>query len=222
MAIKGKKKKGRSTARRPAGAPRTIARGPHKEPWHSKPGVRVAIGVVAALIFVVIAVMVNASGNRAERLERRQEAVDTFTGEIQALLQRISPTAAEMVAATPDTKDLAAEAKRWDRALTTVQEEMGPTVAAAPPELDIANRLIFQSVLQYIAAAKTYALVPDAKGGMQAKVLERARAQVAAADGTWAAGVAVLDDERIDLELSASGIRAPSEVTPPAPSPSGG
>lgn len=222
MAIKGKRKKARSSARRPPGAPRTIQRAPRPQPWYSKPGIRVGLAIAAVIVAVVVFALVRGSGDRAERLERRQEALADFTGDLQALLQRISPTASEMSTATPDTKDLPAAARRWDRSLTQIQQDMTDTVAEAPPEADTANRLIFQSVLQYLAAAKTYALVPDAKGGLEAKIAERAGAQVAAADGTWAAAIAVLDEHRTDAELSASGLRPPSQVAPPAPSPSGG
>ena len=223
MAIKGKKKKkAASSARRPPGAPRTIQSVARKEPWHARPGVRVAVGVAAAILLITVVLLVKRSGDEADRLAERQEAIETFTKDTQALFQRISPTAAEMGAATPKLKTLEADARRWDRTLTGVQEDLSSFVASAPPELDSANRLIFQSVLQYIAAAKTFALVPEAEGALANQIEERASAQVSAADGTWSGGIAVLDEVRIDAELSASGLPPPSAVPPPAPSPSGG
>ena len=126
-----------------------------------------------------------------------------------------------MVSSSADSKTLARDAARWDRTLTQAQEEVTTTVAATPPELDAANRLIFQAVLQYVAAAKTYALVPEADGKLKDKIQERAGAQVAAADGTWLAAISVLDQQRTDVELSPTGLRAPSAIEP-APSPTGG
>ena len=220
MAIKGKKK-GKSAPRRPAGAPRSIQRATQQEAWHSKSSVRLAIGIAAAIILVVVLVLVNNSRDETTALERRQEVIETFTGETQALLQKLSPTATEMVSSSANSKSLARDAARWDRTLTQTQEEVTTTVAATPPELDAANRLIFQAVLQYVAAAKTYALVPEADGELRAKIQERAGAQVAAADGTWLAAISILDQQRTDVELSPTGLRAPSAAAP-APPPTGG
>jgi hypothetical protein len=222
MAIKGKKKKQRSGPRRPAGAPRALQSATRPEPWHAKPGVRIGIALGAAFVLILVTALVMRSGDGEGGSERRRDGIERFTGDVQALLQRVSPTAAEMVAATPDMKNLDGAARRWDETLTQVQEDMATVVASAPPELDAANRLVFQSVLQYIAAAKTYVLVPDAKGKMGAKIAERASAQVAAAEGTWLAAVSVIDQERSDAGLSVSGLRAPSQVAAPAPTPTGG
>ena len=220
MAIKGKKKKARS-ARRPAGAPRAIQQTPQEQAWHARSSVRVGIGIAAAVILIVVLVLVNNARDETRALERRQEVIETFTGETAALLQQRSPTASEMVSSSADSKTLARDAARWDRTLTQLQEEVTTTVAATPPELDTANRLIFQSVLQYVAAAKTYALVPQADGKLADRIQERAGAQVAAADGTWLAGIAVLDQQRTEVDLSPTGSRAPSAIDA-VPSPPGG
>jgi hypothetical protein len=176
---------------------------------------------VGALILVPV--FVSRSNDDDAALERRQDRIEAFTGEVLALLQKVSPPASEMVAATQNSKSLKKDARRWDRLLAQVQQEATATVQSAPPELDAANRLIFQAILQYVAAAKTYQLVPRSDGGLRADIHERAAAQVAAADGTWTAGVAVLDEKRTDAKLDPSAIRAPSQVVlAPTPTPTGG
>ena len=217
-------KKGRSAARRVPGAPRTIHKGAgYQEPWFRRRGFQ--IGVAAGLIVMLVMAIVLVARSRGEdaELERRQQAVEDFTGETLTLLQKLSPSASEMLTTTVTSKTLKADARRWDKTLTQVQQEAATAFADAPFELDATNRLVFQSVLEYIAAAKTYQLVTEAKGDLKAKILERAAAQVAAADGTWTAGIVVLDQERQEVDLDPSGLRAPSEVAAaPTPAPTGG
>ena len=221
MALKGKRKS-RSRGKRPAGAPRTIQRATQlHRPWYATTGARIGGVALLALVAIVVIAIANRSGDEGAALEKRRDAIERFTGDTLALLQKLSPAASEMVSSDPDSKKLADDAARWDEALTKVQTEMTQTVASAPPEVDVANRLIFQAVLQYIAAAKTYQLVPDTEGKLRDRIYERAGAQVAAADGTWQGAISVLDQERRDAGLDPSQIRVPSAVTV-APTPTGG
>lgn len=218
-------KRGRRPPSRVRGAPRTVQTrtAARREPWYRRNEIRVAIAVAAAILLIVVLVLVDRSRDAAAALERRQEGIESFTGNTMALLQDLSGPTSEMVTASADSKSLQADARRWDRVLSGVQQEATAKLQAAPAELDTANRLIFQSILQYIAAAKTYQLVPDADRKLAAEILERATAQVSAADGTWTAGIAVLDEERREADLDPSAIRAPSQVAPaPSPSPTGG
>jgi hypothetical protein len=146
-------------------------------------------------------------------LERKQEALESATGDVQALLQQISPSAAKMITAQPDAKNLAKDADIWVKTFTDAQTDMTGTIAQAPPEVDLANRVLFQAVLQYVAAAETYKLIPDAPKDLQDKLLARATAQVTAADGSWASGVEILNSERSDAGLDAVPIRNPTTAS---------
>lgn len=216
MAIKGKKKrKSRQVSRRPAAAPRPVVGGGRKPPWYRTTQGRVIAGVVAALVFIAVLVVVKNRQDDQKALEKKQDAIETFTGDVEALLQTISPPATEMLAAKANAKSLEKDAARWAKVFKDAQEELSASVAAAPPDVDVANRLIFQAVLQYEAAAETYKLLPEATGKLVDKLAERASAQVTAADGTWSGAVAALDEEREEVDLDPSDLRVPSAATAP-------
>ena len=164
---------------------------------------------------VIILALVWFKGFRDDRrtLERQQNAIEDFTGEAEVLLQDLSPPATEMAGATTDMKKLAGKAKQWAKAFGEAQAELAAKNASAPRELDITSRLIFQSVLQYVAAAETFKLIPAAPKKLQEDLLARATAQVTAADGTWAAGVETLNEVRDRVDLDPISLRAPSAAS---------
>ncbi len=172
------------------------------------------VGLVV-LLLLAVALVVKNSRDEAEALASRQDTIEDFTDDVNSLLQGISPVTSEMVTANADTKKLADKADTWGRVLQEAQTELTATGAAASPELDLVNRMLFQAVLQYSAAAETFKLIPDAQGKLRASILERATAQVAAADGTWESAIGLLDRQRIEAELDPSRLRVPSRTTTP-------
>jgi hypothetical protein len=152
----------------------------------------------------------------AKALDQRKTEIESFTGDTQSLLQKISPDATEMVGARPDAKALEKDVDRWAKTFSDAQKDLTGTIATAPKDVEIANRLIFQAVLQYAAAAETFKLIPDAPEKLQTKILERATAQVVSADGSWSTGVEALNAARAEVGLEAIALRAPSAATDPA------
>ncbi|HYI44616.1 MAG TPA: hypothetical protein VE174_04040 [Actinomycetota bacterium] len=214
MAIKGKKKKrSRQPSRRPASAPRPVSGAGRKPPWYQTAGGRAAAGIAIGVLLIAGLVWFKTSRDDQKALERRQESLESATGDVQALLQQISPSAARMITAQPDNKDLAKDVGIWTKTFTDAQTEMTGTISEAPPEVDLANRMLFQAVLQYVAAAETYKLIPDAPENLQDELLERAGAQVTAADGSWASGVEILNSERSDVGLDPVPIRNPTTAS---------
>ncbi|HWL65528.1 MAG TPA: hypothetical protein VNP73_06090 [Actinomycetota bacterium] len=216
MAIKGKKRKPRQRSRRPGAPPRPSVASGRSTPWYQTTVGRIAAAATLLVILGVALFMINNARDDQRALERRQAAMEEFTGVIEVLLQKVGPPASEMVTAAADSKNLQQDAERWEGVLSEAQTDLTTQTAEAPFEVDVANRLIFQAIAQYRAAAATFALVPEADEKLGKKILERAQADLAAADGTWSAAVAALDAEREDVDLRASGIRAPSTpATPP-------
>ena len=216
MAIKGKKKrKSRQPSRRPAAAPRPVVTTGRQIPWYRTSRGRAIAAVVAVVLLIVGGVVFKNRSDDQEALAKDQEKIEGFTGDTEALLQSISPSATEMVAAKPESKDLAKDAKRWIGVFEDARDGLTDSLTRSPLIVDVSNRLIYQSVLQYIAAAETYKLVPEASGDLRDDLAERAKAQVTAADGTWEGAVAALDEQREEADLDPSGLRVPSAATAP-------
>jgi hypothetical protein len=226
MALKGKSKSRRGSSRRPAGAPRMIASQRRRVPWWRTRAARIWFAIAGLAILLIVLWLVKNSRDEAAAMERKQDAVEEFTSQISTLQQSVAPPAGQMITATADTPNLAAEAERWSQAFDSARADLTEATRTTPAGLDVAHRLFFQAILQYTAAAETYALVADLDGNLQDRALERANAQVSAADGVWQSAVAILDEQRTRAELSVSrftvpttgGISAQPTPTPPGQS----
>jgi hypothetical protein len=224
MALKGRSKSRsrRGSSRRPAGAPRTIAPPRRKLPWWGTRTARIWFGVAAVAILLLVLWLVKNSRDDAAALERKQDVLEEFTSEISTLQQSVASPASEMVVATVDTPDLKAETNRWIKTFNAARDDFTQANITAPSGLDVAHQMFFQGVLQYMAAVETYKLAADLEGDLQSRAIERANAQVAASDGIWQSAITLLDQERQEAELGASGLTVPSVggVSPQAtPSP---
>jgi hypothetical protein len=177
-----------------------------------------------AVLLIVLWLVKNARDDAAA-LERRQDAIEEFTNQVSTLQQSIAAPAGEMITATADTPNLAAETERWSQAFDAARADFTQAARTTPAGLDSGHRLFFQAILQYTAAAETFELAADLQGRLQERALERANAQVSAADGVWQTAVAILDEERTKAELSASGIisvpTAGGVTAQPTPTPPG-
>ena len=217
MALKGKKKKGRrgsQARRRPASAPRPTAVA-RRRPWYQTTRGRTWGSIAALAVIGLIAWAVTNQSSEASRLEERQEALDTYTGQVRTVLQTLTPPVGEMAgASTIPPEELAATAKAWDKGFSGAQKALSQ--ANPPTDVQPVNALLLRSILMYVQAADTYELVPELEGDAREKLLSQAGVQVQNADAVFASAVAVLDQARLDADLSASNLESPSTSAPPA------
>ncbi|MDQ3985693.1 MAG: hypothetical protein M3280_04265 [Actinomycetota bacterium] len=228
MAIKGKKKsQKRGQPRRPSAPPRPLLQPKQRPRWYRTPlGLTLTTLVAIVVVGLVIYAIQNA-GSNARALQRRQDGIDKYTGEVRALLQKIRAPVGAMAAAPPTLADqeqaeqLEKAASDWARSL----QEAQATFAAAPPgdALTSANTLYIQALAGYVNVAQTYELAaremepgPGAKG--QQELLSLATQQRTTASTLWTEATVILDRQRTAADLELSGLRAPDPgAQPPAP-----
>lgn len=215
MAIKGKKKaqnRGSQARRRPAMAPRPATTRSMKPPWYKTTAGQSIAAIATLILIVIVLVLVNNSRDAAAEREAAQQRLETYTDQVRALLQRITPPASGLSAATtapPD--DLQKQAEEWSTAFTAAQTEVGQFVA--PPEGSTSRDLFLEAMRLFAAAGDTMAVAADLEGEEQTRLMTTASGQVTSASGVWDAAVAILDDARDEVDLDASGIRPPT-MTP--------
>jgi hypothetical protein len=222
MAIKGKKKsqtRGSQARRRPATAPRVVTSRQAHVPWYQTSGGRVVAAIVVVLLLAGVGIAIaqmNASGNRRER---RQEALDEYTGDIRDIALAADPAAARMqqlLAKPPgddeqQLKDLRKQAEDWVGTFTGARPE--PELKP-PAGLSSLSALFGRSIDAYASAATTYQLAAKATDDDRAGLLTLATQQQQIAAGVWVSAVEVLDQERVDAGLQPSGIKTPGLATP--------
>lgn len=223
MAIKGKKKsqsRGSQARRRPATAPRPgyASRGPVL-PWYKTAAGQVGAGIGLVLVAgAIVAAIAVVRGNSAE-FSAEQELAETYTGQVEATLELVNPLVAEMVAVPLDPAGLGetvrADVRRWKAGFEDAQTQLAGTLP--PPALEPVTTLLAQSIQGYSLAADTYALVPRADEAVQADLLRQAAAQRDQATGIWSSAIAFLDEERADLEMTASRVDVPGVAPQPTP-----
>jgi hypothetical protein len=215
MAIKGKKKpakRGSQARRRPVSAPRPVA-SVRKPPWYRTTQGLVAAGA-GAIIIVIVALwaIANVRSDAAE-LEDRQGALRTYTDGIRGFIETVNGPASEMSgAAGLSDEQLARKARAWTKAFTGAQAQLSQLAPAADTEST--NRLIQNSFFLYSSAAQTFSLVPDTDGKNKDKLKTQGATQLVAAGGVFTEAITLLDDERSEAELSASGLSAPGSTPP--------
>ena len=222
MALKGKKKsraRGSQARRRPAAAPRPTYGGRDKPRWYQTTQGLVIAFVVAAAVTIVTWWWVADSRSDARLLEQQRETVQTYTTNIRTLVQTITPVASEISgAASLGDAELVKAAAAWKKQLGEAQTTV--TQLAPPEGLDALNGLVTQSLLLYVQSAEQYELLPELEGNAQQQVSAKALASFQAADNVFANVVQLIDKERQELELAASGITTPaSAAAASAPTP---
>lgn len=229
MAIKGKRKsqaRGSQARRRPAGAPRASFAGRHRVPWYRTERGRVWAAAAAALIVGLVWWAIARAQGQAADLERAQEALESFSGEVRAVAQTLRPAAVGMAQAPTEADGdalatLPEEARSWMRSLRAGRDALG-RVRPTPAEAG-AYGLFSQSITLYTSAARTFALAGEAPEGLAPRVLERAAEQRDTAGAAWVLATQELDRERARVQLGAAGIAFPGAPgTPPLPGGGGG
>ena len=227
MAIKGKKKnRGSQGVRRPAEAPRPAYAPRARTPFYKTRDGMILLGILGLVALGTIVWLIGSARNEAKELEARQAQLETYNDQIEGVLQQATPVAQDMgsVQAPPAdaeaADDLAADSERWIADLQQSQTQVSQIFPA--PEVESINELFNEALSLYVAAAQTFALVPDAEGDLQSNIHARALAQRDTAAAVWASAIDVLDTLRSSAELSASGLRPPvsaSQVPDPNASP---
>ena len=220
MAIKGKKKsqKRGGQPRRPSAPPRPLLQPKHRPRWYRTPLGLAVSSLVAIVVIGLVVYAVQNAGSNARALERRQEDIEKYTGELRAVLQRIRAPVGAMAAAPPTLADekaaaaLEKNASDWAKSLQEVQASF----AATPPgdALTSANTVYLQALAGYLTAAKTYELAageiePGAAAKGQQELLSLALQQRTSASALWTEATVILDRQRTAADLELSGLRAP-------------
>jgi hypothetical protein len=215
MAIKGKKKsRGSQARRRPAAAPRPVISGGRRAAWYKTPGGRISLVLGILIVGIVGFVLWNNAQKNAERIDNRQEALDTYTGKVRALLQTATPPAAAMQGILPTAKDKALDkigkdASGWIKSLEKAGIEASSL--APPPAVQTSGQLFGESIQLYLTAARTYRTAADIdEEGPRQQILQRAAEARDRASSIWTTAVSLLDQERSDAELDPAGLRVPS------------
>jgi hypothetical protein len=232
MALKGKKKsqsRGSQGRRRPAAAPRPALAPRAPRRWYrTTTGRAVAAIVAVALVGGIVAAIIGARSGAGD-LERRQDSLRTFTGEVRVVLQELRVAAGAMSEAPVAAKEgeldeLRDSARVWAR---TIQSAQGRLVSIAPARgTEVAQRLFAQSTQLYGSAATTYGLVDRAGAAVSDDLLQRAAEQRDQASGIWQTATELLDAERRAVDLGPSALSPPSvpgaAAPPPPPEQEGG
>jgi hypothetical protein len=223
MAIKGKKKsqkKGGQAKRRPAAAPRQTGPVRRPLPWYKTSAFRVSALVVLAVIAGIVIVLVQNARDDAQALEKRQESLDEYTGDIRALVQDVRPQVTAMAAVPPgeipedQLAKLKKDSQRWAADLTKAQADV-QTVAQAKGVENV-TPLYAQALQLYASAAGAYQLALNLEGPDQAQALATAAEIKGQAGALWNQATALLDEARAEAEME------PSGLTPPDPAATGG
>lgn len=214
MAIKGKKKnRGSQGARRPAEAPRPAYAPRASTPFYKTRDGMILMGILGAVALGTIIWLIGSAQNEAKKLEARQAQLETYNDQIVGVLQQATPVAQDMasVQAPPAdataADDLAADSERWIAGIQQSQTQVSQIFPA--PEVESINELFNEALSLYVAAAQTFALVPDAEGGLQSDIHARAVTQRDTAAAVWTSAIDVLDTLRSSAEMPASGLRPP-------------
>lgn len=216
MAIKGKRKsqKRGGQARRPSAPPRPIVPSRRRVPWYRTPiGVWVSVLVGAGLIGVAV-FAIQSSRSDARTLEKRQDALERYTGQMRAFLQTVR-TPVETLAAPPQggtQKQVLKDAKELVQDLQASQAELARIVP--PPALNTPHRLYGQAASLYVSAARAYQVAANLTGESQTETLALSSQLRTDASGLWTQASQLLDAARTAADLETSPL-------PPPDSPAG-
>lgn len=228
MAIKGKKKsqnRGSQARRRPAPAPRPVVASRTKRAWYrSQTGIAL-LGILAIIAIGVTVVLIQNTQEAAAELDKRQEALDSYTNEIKTVLQTLRPAAGAMAAAPPALEDdkqateLEDSAAGWSKAIEQAQTSFAEVAPPGPllelePSVQNINNLYAQSIGIYLSAARTYELAATTDPKSQADALAAATTQRGQASAVWTEATALLDKRRAGADIDPSGLTAPDAAAP--------
>jgi hypothetical protein len=218
MAVKGKKKKanrGSQARRRPASAPRPTFQPRTRTVWYKTPGGRIVAILFGLLLVGLIVWSVTSSRSEAAQLEQRQEELEDYTQRVRALIQNLTPAATEMGnAAQLPVGQIEKRVDSWNSNFGEAQTTLSQT--QPPEDLQPLSQLLLQSILLYVSSAETYELVPGLEADARRDVVTQATVSWTGANNVFASAIALLDDERAEAELRASGLRPPGSGAPPS------
>jgi len=215
MAIKGKKKsqaRGSQGQRRPGAAPRPAYTGHRKVYWWQTALGRLVAAIVGLVALGVILVLAAGARERAQDTAERGDALDGYTSDIRAAVQPLSEVVSQLQA-VPATSDprvlekLGEDAGGWIKSLQEVTTNLGGVVP--PGDAEAAHALFLQAVGLYTTSADQYQMATRVEGEDAQGVLAGASGVRDQATGVFEAAIAVLDDERDEVDLDPSGLNPP-------------
>ena len=217
MALKGKKKsrsRGSQARRRPASAPRPAYGTREKRRWYQTTSGLVIGFIVVMTVAIFILWFTADQRSETEALETQKEQLDDFTGQLRGLGDGITPVATELsTAADLDDAELEKKATEWKNTLSQSQTAVAQLL---PPEgLSVANSLLTQSILLYVQSAEEYALLPELEGKTRDDVAAKAASSFSAANSIYASVIELLDAEREEADMNASGLATPGTGAAP-------
>lgn len=191
-----------------------------KPPWYkTTAGLTIAaIGSLLALILIIVVVSNVRSNNR--ETEARQEELETYTDQVEALVQKVREPVSAIAAAAAGAAsggEPPADAGDWVKQLDDAQTDLFQLIA--PSGAAAANTIFQQSILTYRAAAKNFELAAEAEGKLASELQTQAATLSGSAGAMWESATAILDEEREDAGLSPSDIGSPSEAGAQQPPP---
>ena len=211
MALKGKKKsrdRGSQARRRPAAAPRPSYGAGQKARWYQTTAGLVIGFLIAATVIIFLWWLIADSRSDSRDLEARQADLQSYTSNLRALVGTLTPTTSELgTAATLGDDEIPEKTKAWKNQLAEVQTTLNTTVP--PPELAPLSGLLAQSLSLYGQSIEQYELLPDLEGKIRDEISAKADASLAAGNNIFTAVISLLDAEREEADLGASGLTAP-------------
>ena len=211
MALKGKKKsraRGSQARRRPAGAPRPSYGGRQKARWYQTTAGLVIGFLIAVTMIGFVWWWVADSSSDSRDLESRQTELQSYTSNLRTLVQDLTPIASEIgTAATLESDEIPEKTKAWKNQLADVQTTLNTTVP--PSELAPLSGLLAQSLSLYGQSIEQYELLPDLEGKTRDEISAKANASLSAGNTILTAVIQLLDAEREDADLGASGLTPP-------------
>ncbi|HEY7875307.1 MAG TPA: hypothetical protein VIG64_09310 [Actinomycetota bacterium] len=230
MAIKGKKKsqsRGSQARRRPAAAPRAIGPGRRKPPWYKTPQGRAGLVALVLVVLAVVAGFVLNARSDAAKLEDRQDALETYTGSVRAVLQNLTPPASDMLDVPINAGEFAELARlprragEWEDQINAAIDQL--VSLQPPPGAIYAHSLFEQSGQLYLTTARQWQIMADQPNKTRGELLAETTTLRDQANTLWVNATAILDQVRADLDMDPSGLRSPAQSpanSQPAPAPS--
>jgi hypothetical protein len=211
MALKGKKKsrvRGSQARRKPAAAPRPTYGSGQKARWYQTTAGLVIGFLIAATVLIFVWWWIADSRSDSQALENRQSELQTYTTSIRTMIQNLTPLASELqTGASLGDGEIPEKATAWKDQLAEVETALNQ--AAPPVDLSALHGLVAQGTRLYAQSIEQYELLPALEGSTRDELSAKATASAAAGNNLFTVLIELLDEERQDAEMGASGLTAP-------------
>ena len=172
-------------------------------------------GIIAIVLIGVIVWAVQNNRESSRSLTKKQDNLETYTGQVRGTLQKLrAPVTAMGAVASSQAGDpaavetLAKDSRGWTEDLTAATADLS---AQAPTDavLQSTSRLYAQAIDMYTVAASTLQIVPETEGEAQQQLLIVASRQLGQGGAIWVEATTLLDRARTTADLEPSGLTSP-------------